>query len=100
MQDTRYTTGAWTVFKPIGEGDFAILSERVNAGGTFYVATIPNGSHAEAEANAALIAAAPELLDACRSAVKLVKTLPEAQFYGNTLRDLQTAIDKATTPNR
>jgi hypothetical protein len=60
--EPKHTPGPWSVSPPIGEGDFAVLSKGVNAGGNFYVATLPNGSHAEAEANARLIAAAPELL--------------------------------------
>lgn len=59
---TTHTPGPWEVMKPLGPGDYGVLSEHVNAGGNFYVATIPNGQHEEALANAALIAAAPDLL--------------------------------------
>lgn len=47
----------------------AVQSERVNAGGNFYVAVLPNSPHAESDANARLIAAAPELLQACQDLV-------------------------------
>ena len=65
--NTQHTPGPWKACAPIGPGDFGILSMAVNAGGNFYVATIPNGQHREAEATARLIAAAPELLAALES---------------------------------
>jgi hypothetical protein len=62
--EAKHTQGPWKMFVPCGEGDYGIISDNVNAGGNFYVATIPNGRHAEAEANARLIAAAPNMLEA------------------------------------
>ena len=65
-QVTKHTPGPWEMMPPLGEGNYSVMSSKVNAGGNWYVAEIPNGSHAEAQANARLIAAAPELLDALR----------------------------------
>ena len=61
---TKHTEGPWEHSAPMGEGDHAILSDKVTSYGNFYVATIPNGNHEQAEANAKLIAAAPDLLAA------------------------------------
>ena len=69
--EAKSTPGPWKMFVPCGEGDYGIMSDNVNAGGNFYVATIPNGTHAEAEANARLITAAPAMLKALENIVAL-----------------------------
>jgi hypothetical protein len=64
-----HTPGPWKMSPPLGEGDYAVLADQVTAGGNFYIATLPLGSHAQAEANARLIAAAPAMLEYVRAAV-------------------------------
>lgn len=77
MSTTQHTPGPWTILPPCGEGDFGVLSNKVNAGGNFYVATLPNGSHAESAANARLIAAAPDLLAALRTRSNTLRGVAE-----------------------
>lgn len=72
MSALKHTPGPWEVFPPLVPGDYGVLSKCVNAGGNFYVAKLPNGAHAEAEANAHLIGAAPDLLEACLAAAGLI----------------------------
>lgn len=71
----KFTPGPWDALKPLGPGDWAVLSKHVNAGGTFYVASLPCGEHAEAAGNASLIAAAPDLLNACKSLLSWALTI-------------------------
>ena len=71
--------------------------------GSMYVAGIGHTrTPGEAEANARLIAAAPDLLDACKRALHLVEENNEeiVQMSGSfgLLSDLQAAIAKATSP--
>jgi hypothetical protein len=40
--ETKHTPTPWKVSMPIGEGTIAILSEKVNAFGNFYVLEMPN----------------------------------------------------------
>ena len=70
MTNTNYTPGPWEAMTPLGPGDYAVLSKSVNAGGNFHIATLPNGSHKEAKANARLIAAAPEMAEALADLVE------------------------------
>lgn len=61
---TQHTAGPWKALSPLGEGDYGVLSQNVNASGNFYVATLPNGAHEEAAANARIMAASPDMLAA------------------------------------
>ena len=73
METPKHTPGPWNAQGPLGPGDWAVLSEKCTAGGNFYVASLPLGNHAEAEANAQLIAKAwtiPALLEACQHAAR------------------------------
>jgi hypothetical protein len=63
-------------------------------GATFHVATVgANPGDAECEANARLIAAAPELLAAC----KLALTAGDQQYVQFILRDVIAKAEGATT---
>jgi hypothetical protein len=62
-KQAKHTPGPWAV------SDGAILSDRVNAYGNFWICGFGRGDEAntdEDQANARLIAAAPDLLRACR----------------------------------
>ncbi|WP_455387396.1 hypothetical protein [Petrachloros mirabilis] len=91
----KYTTGPWRIsneyptiikrdYRSIGSEDGELLAiVLANSNSGYFV------SEAEALSNARLIAAAPELLDACKKALYALKGREHAQF----LRD---AIAKAT----
>lgn len=86
---SKHTPGPWAVMPPLGPGDMAVQSAHVNAGGNFYVAVLPNSPHEESDANAHLIAAAPDLLAACKGLTKHVGELGR----------LTRAIDLTIHPN-
>ena len=89
-QVTKHTRGPWEMMPPLGEGNYSVMSSKVNAGGNWYVAEIHNGSHAEAQANARLIAAAPELLDALRLVLA-----HDGRLTGADWDTIRAAVDKA-----
>lgn len=65
-QMEKHTKGPWEVL------DGAILCENVNQYGNFFIASVSRGDNSmteEDKANARLIAAAPDLLTACREAL-------------------------------
>lgn len=71
----------------------------VNAEEDYCVALLGDGDDPEIEANAKLIAAAPELLEACLSVIdeKVSKTSGASPELSNTLRNkIDAAIKKAT----
>lgn len=96
---TPHTPGPWRAVAPIGPGNWAVQSERLNASGTFYVAV--TGEHAESEANARLIVTAvnshAELLAICH---ELDRWERNPDRYAGDLADLahqaRAAIAKAT----
>jgi hypothetical protein len=71
---SKHTPGPWTISKPMGPGNIGIQSKDINAGGNWFVAELPNCPHEEAEGNAELIAAAPELLEAVQNLVLIFQT--------------------------
>lgn len=80
----KYTPGPWETFEMV-TGAWALNSAVLNVG------TYEPGGAAAAESNARLIAAAPELLEACKEAMPLIK-------IGNTMQAyfiLSCAIKKA-----
>jgi hypothetical protein len=92
----KHTPGPWGVL------DHAILSEKVNAYGNFWVAGFGRGDAQlteEDHANARLIAAAPELLDGCNAALAYLAD-PPSEFKENrkaAVAIIRAAIAKATS---
>jgi len=83
----KHTSGSW---HPSKESDFIMIASN-NEEGEF-IAKIP--CHwINAKANAKLIAAAPDLLDACEKALSLLEAI---EVRGDSIRTLEHAIKKAT----
>ena len=100
----RHTKGPWHV--GVGNGEGSIFADegrtRLESGGTtlYPICQINSGwNDAEDAANARLIAAAPDLLDACRCALADLEGL---EFDSDdcpaalTIKELHDAIRKAT----
>jgi hypothetical protein len=84
---SAHTPGPWSVFKAATEnGEFSI-----NATGPYIAETI--GGIAEEEANANLIAAAPDLLEALQS---VVNAWEEPDLGWEAAEKVHAAIAKAT----
>lgn len=88
--NTSFTPGPWAA------------SEKYIVAGNFHLAVTTNpplGKNQEWEANAKLIAAAPDLLDVCLRFSRLpcdYNTLSDAEFV---FRDIKKAIEKAIGKN-
>lgn len=67
-KSTGHTPGPWT-----SNEDGQIQSKELNNYGNWIVATIGRPMSEQDHANARLIAAAPELLEACKAAIKEIK---------------------------
>ena len=88
-----HTPGPWTA-RRMHTGGFDIMDPRNRDVVTVYGGGVETESR---EANARLIAAAPDLLEALKS---LVANLAEGDFISETRIDAaRAAIAKATTPN-
>lgn len=77
-----HTPGPWAYRRDeTGEDEFVVVSD-----GRPYVATVHGGARDWTEHNARLIAAAPELLEACKAQAEELKALREwvAETYGQT----------------
>lgn len=92
----KHTPGPWEAHDNDGTVTLpCVLSEKTNCGGNFYVARCPNGNFADAR----LIAAAPELLEALRFCVKMLDDdggKAQGVFYSNALAphtDDMTALE-------
>lgn len=83
IEETGYTPGPWRV------ADEQIQCEKPNQYGNFIVVTCQRELTVEDVANLHLIAAAPELLEACRQALN-------PSEYSNFWPNLRAAIAKAT----
>lgn len=98
MSKASHTPGPWRFDEEhneiVGRPEWGCIRFRVK--GEWSVASVETdcGSDAEVEANARLIAAAPELLDALRSAVGAMEVLDHPKGYGALLK-AQNAIAKA-----
>ena len=58
---------------------------------------LKHGTEEENEANAKLIAAAPDLLEACQEFIKVINRSPTAmEHYGEAIKIAELAIKKAT----
>lgn len=91
---SKHTPGPWEALPPCGPGNYAIVSEKVNESGNFYVAYIPD-DHPTAEVNARLIAAAPDLLAACEIVERELRIAIMSGVLGNTWTGLQMAMSDA-----
>ncbi len=83
---TKHTKGPWHVL------DGAILCEHVNDYGNFLIASFGRGdapNTPEVFANARLIAAAPELLEACKEGLNAIATarevIPDVDMEGREI---------------
>jgi lysophospholipase L1-like esterase len=96
MSNTQHTPGPWSINDwPQANADIAI-----GAVGTPLIARVPlrDVSVNEQQANAALIAAAPELLEACIKTVEQNKHLADGDWrneMSNTDRELQDAVGES-----
>ncbi len=93
---TEYTPGPWHL-----RGDTVLVSPKLQIAQCDRGNKNPNTS----QANARLIAAAPELLAALQAAVSslewaanLIGDIPQRSEYMETISDAQSAIRKATQP--
>lgn len=94
---TKHTPGPWTYFKQHKTGKRVLDIETAgNSPATERIASLPFCGD-ESEANARLIAAAPELLAAAEEALKCIeKHIPATVFAPRMW--LREAIKKATQP--
>lgn len=109
MSTAAHTPGPWENIDNMNEtGDISILCGKVNAYGNYHVASISRGpvEHLteEDKANARLIAAAPELLEALESFLRCPSVGSDGpgtstlRVMDYNLKAARAAIAKATTP--
>lgn len=95
---TTHTKGPWEVQDPLGPDILSIVEAGKQAHEWRHIATIPSDGEEiyilEAEANARLIAAAPDLLEAAKGALMLLNTRSEWDDC-HVSRTLRAAISKA-----
>lgn len=106
--ETKFTKGEWFVKSEIDEEypqktNYSVHCDPFNDGKFTFTPIIADmrfaRSNEEAEANAKLIAAAPELLQACHNALmslEAMNTIRENFIPETTIRELKQAIKKAT----
>jgi hypothetical protein len=94
-----HTPGPWKAERHGACGAFIIDGEHWQDVG---IASVNRYDRHDVEANARLIAAAPELLAECERLVKIIKSFPGEPIGGwywmNTLSRLEAVIAKATEP--
>lgn len=105
MSNTKHTPGPWHVTDWPGDwsgmdGVSIGIDDDFGADGgrNHYLVTVINGDPDELKANAHLVAASPELLQAARAALKLLESVAFVTKEGDTdkpLRLLRAAIAKA-----
>lgn len=96
MSETKFTEGPWSVEEELGNIFVASLSGTVAK-----VGPCSNTQDDEDRANARLIAAAPELLNACQAALRSLQCVNE-QIEGLDLplSDIEAAIAKVLGKQR
>ena len=92
----QHTPGPWRYCKTNGSpthGEHVIAGAKPG-----YLAEVRDCGSGDVGANARLIAAAPELLDALVAAVELIETI--SPIEGDTVRHARSAIAKAVGHNK
>lgn len=92
MTEQKHTPGEWSISRSSANRHSWRISAVVNGRPAAIANTalwLPTDPQKESEANARLIAAAPELLAACKAVSRIIDTLP------NTLADVAPAIKAA-----
>ncbi len=92
---SKHTKGPWAI------NEFLVYAENGNGCTLATINSTSKGiSDEEAQANARLIAAAPELLEACQSSLQWILDVLQAEppetYSDDILDELNAAIDKAT----
>ena len=95
----KFTPGQWEAIHVDGHGDWGVYVEQQETAVDLTICHVCNESNwhpgeGYAEANARLIAAAPDLLYALEEALHLIETLTPLE--GSTVRIVRAAIAKAT----
>lgn len=94
----QHTPGPWMVLPSVDRGQFCILTEhgnRIDIAVTYGFDATPR------EANARLIAAAPDLLAACKAMVEYQRLIDSdaptglLEAYGNSFESAAAAVAKA-----
>lgn len=91
MKTPKHTSGPWSIVKAYPQGKSRI---DIKAGSLCKIARIFH-QPAAYDANARLIAAAPELLEACEYVLRELQ-LKWPSFHGDIKAELEVAIAKAT----
>jgi hypothetical protein len=100
MSDNKHTKGPWKATRSDrtkGADEWFITANIVDHNGERDICSIPGGASTTSGGNARLIAAAPELLDALKAMLALVKDHPDFQGRDHIGLGIQVnnAIDKA-----
>jgi hypothetical protein len=91
MENTKFTQGEWNISKHGNNDSFGIYAE--GSGNDLAIVKGGNEEGGEAEANSKLIAAAPAMLYALKTAYETL--LNDCNYNGIALDDIEAAINKA-----
>ena len=98
MQTTKHTPGPWAVDGPVASS--MSPSRHILSKGCGYPAHVFGGSEAEADANARLVAATPDLFEACRAALAYLQATNPLEHgnpaLGKVWGLLESALKQAT----
>jgi hypothetical protein len=106
MSETRFTPGPWKVSTENKGSIFGDLDNDAHDGDNPYIGTVAgigtDKDDPECTANAKLIAAAPDLLEALRLALPYIEgayecAFPDSDENNNVLEAAKSAIAKATS---
>jgi len=88
MSDAKFTKGPWMAWQPRGDESVPVRTDGLG----ITIAYAHQGAITNARANAHLIAAAPELYDACCEALIMLKHL---NVTGSLIDQVDSALAKA-----
>ena len=95
----KHSKGPWTVGKPAMRGMYAEIRVPTRALATYHIETVDGFGHGTSEANANLIAAAPDLLEACQQALSQMRArfdyIEPDTHEVSAMKDMEIAIAKA-----
>ena len=91
---TKHTQGEWGVSKHANNDSFGVYAE--GNGNDLAIVKGGNEEGGETEANAKLIAAAPDMLKALQFVKGVLSNAPKGHYDGITMRAIDKAINKAT----